>query len=346
MTSNAPPSFVRTASAPASRWGWLVSLLALVPALSAGIPENRHLVVVTGAPGTGEYEAQFAGWRTNWIQAASQADFTVHPIGVIGSGDDAREEDRDLLHRLLADFVAAPPTELWLVMIGHGTFAGETAKFNLRGPDVSAQDLAKWLAPLTSRLVVLNCASASAPFINRLAAPNRVIVTATRSGNEVNFARFGGFLSRAVGDLKADLDRDGQVSVLEAFLWASGQVNRYYQNADRLVTEHALIDDNGDGLGTPAEWFRGIHPVAAADDQKPLDGLLAHQHHLVRSARELKLPPEFRARRDQLEVEISRLRREKADLGEAAYYVRLETLMTELAWLYQTAESPPTASPK
>ena len=125
--------------------------------------------------------------------------------------------------------------------------------------------------------------------------PNRIVVTATKSGNEMNFARFGQYLAEAIADPRADLDKDGQVSLLEAFLTASGRVEEYYRTHAQLATEHALLDDNGDRLGTPADWFRGVRATKRAKDGAQLDGLRAHQLHLIPSDREQRhagrLPP-------------------------------------------------------
>src|ERR1019366_7106008 len=128
-------------------------------------------------------------------------------------------------------------------------YDGHSTKFNLRGPDISATDLAAALKPCLRPLAVIDCASASGPFINALSGPNRVIITATRSGSEVNATRFGGYLAKAIADPAADLDKDGQTSLLEAFLLASRETQQFYREAGRLATEHALLDDNGDGLG-------------------------------------------------------------------------------------------------
>src|SRR5213075_927990 len=98
----------------------------------------------------------------------------------------------------------------------------------------------------------------------------RVIVAAARSGYEQNYARFGQYMAEAIADPTADLDKDGQTSLLEAFLTASRRVAEYYATEGRMVTEHALLDDNGDGFGTPADWFRGIRAVKAAKDGAPL----------------------------------------------------------------------------
>ena len=228
---------------------------------------------------------------------------------------------------------------LWLVLIGHGTYDGQSAKFNLRGADLTAEDFAKWLAPMKRPLAVINCTSASAPFLNRLAGDNRVVITATKSGDEQNFAHFGQYISAAIADQGADVDKDGQVSLLEAYLTACRNLDEFYKQEARLPSEHALLDDNGDGLGTPAAWFRGIRATQRAKEGASLDGTRAHQIHLVASDREKQLPPELRKRRDALELAIAKLREEKAELNEDEYYNRLEKLMLELAQLYeQTSE--------
>ena len=129
-----------------------------------------------------------------------------------------------------------------------------------------------------------------------------MIISATRSGNEQNFTRFGQHFAEAIADPQGDLDQDGQTSLLEAFLSASARVAEFYKTEGRLATEHALIDDNGDGLGTPADWFRGTRATKQPKDGRSLDGLRAHQFHLVRSAEEQRLSAEARARRDELEL--------------------------------------------
>jgi hypothetical protein len=65
-----------------------------------------------------------------------------------------------------------------------------------------------------------------------------------------------------------------------------------------------------------------------------LDGLRAHQFHLVRSEQERKLSPETRARRDELELGIARLRESKSQMTEDEYYQQLEKLLIEVARLY------------
>ncbi len=246
---------------------------------------------------------------------------------------------RALAVKILAEEATRPDGELWLVLIGHGTFDGQSAKFNLRGPDISADDLAAALKSCHRPLVVVQCASASGPFLPALSAPGRVIITATRSGYEDNATRFGGYLAHAIASPSADLDKDGQTSLLEAFLMASREVERSYKDQGLLMSDHALLDDNGDGLGTPPDWFRGLRAVKSAAEGKTVDGVLAHQMILVRGESEQKLSPQTRARRDDLERQLSSLRAHKASMDEDEYYKQLEAIMVQTARLYEGDES-------
>jgi hypothetical protein len=300
-------------------------------------PDRPSVLIVVGAPGSAEYGSQFREWAGRWKIAADKA---AAETTVIGEADETGATDLDRLREVLSSQAGEGGTPLWIVLIGHGTYDGREAKFNLRGPDVTDLQLSQWLDKVKRPVAVLDCTSASAPFLNRLSAPNRVIVTATRSGGELNFARLGEYLSETIADPKADLDKDGQVSLLEAFLTASKRVGEYYKTHAQLATEHALIDDNGDRLGTPADWFRGVRATRRAKDGAPLDGLRAHQLHMIRSEREQALPEADRRRRDELELSVAALRDQKAKLGDEEYYRQLEPLMVELARIYRKAGEP------
>jgi hypothetical protein len=112
-------------------------------------------------------------------------------------------------------------------------------------------------------------------------------------------------------------------------------VDEFYKESGRLATEHALLDDNGDGLGTPADWFVGVRAVKKAADGKSVDGVRANQMHLVRSANEQELSPELRAQRDALEAQLSALRDRKAQMKEDDYYDQLEKILVSIAKLYE-----------
>lgn len=322
-----------------STLGWLAALALLtrplVPPAHAETTATRQVsvILVVGAAGEPEYGSNFIREAELWSNACSRAGCRELTIGVSPAG---RTNDFDLLKRALAREPVEGSGQLWLVFLGHGTFDGGQARFNLRGPDVSAEDLASWLRPFRRPVAFIDCSSASAPFLNRLSATNRVIITATRSGEEQNYARFGKYFAEALTDPTADLDKDGQVSLLEAFLMASRRTADFYKVEGRLATEHALIDDNGDGRGTPADWFRGLRVIKRPADDVPVDGRLARQFCLVPSAAELKLSPEQRLRRDELERAVFQLREKKEHMAARDYYQSLEQLLVPLARLYET----------
>jgi hypothetical protein len=313
-------------------------LLLACACLGADPAPRQSVVVVVGAEGTPEYGQQFREWADRWKTAAERGGAEYFQIGLDAAGDVA---DRELLkERLTRSAANAGGEPLWLVLIGHGTFDGKTARFNLRGPDVSPGDLAEWLKDVGRSVAIVNCASCSSPFLNELSGPDRVVVAATKSGFEHNFARFGDFLSSAMLDPQADLDKDEQVSLLEAWLLAAAGVREFYAKEGRLETEHSLLDDNGDHLGTPADWFKGVRAVKSAKDGATPDGLRATQFCLVRSRQEQDLPPATRARRDQLEQTLAKLRQRKSELSEDEYLELLEPVLVELSKLYEE----PTAS--
>jgi hypothetical protein len=322
----------------------LLVLWSLGPVLHA---QQATVIVVAGSPGEADFVADMAQQLEAWAKVSAQAkakhvaiggDVLISRAAEILIGAEAqptdRETDRDRLKKALEAEPKEGPGELWLVLIGHGTFDGKDAKLNLRGPDVAAQELSEWLNSFQRPLAIIDTTSSSAPFLARLAAPKRVVISATRSGNEQNYARFGKYLAEALPDPKSDLDKDGQISLLESFLSASHRTAEFYKTENRLATEHALLDDNGDGLGTPAEWFRGVIATKRARDGAPLDGLRSHQFHLVRSAAEQQLAPDVRARRDELEQQIAALRLKKEKMNEEKYFQELEKLMLDLARLY------------
>ena len=106
-------------------------------------------------------------------------------------------------------------------------------------------------APSTPRLWDISPfpASASGGFVPALAGKNRTIITATKTDGERNQTRFGEYFAAAFAGnaADADTDKDGRVSVLEAFLWARARTADSYSRDGQLLTEHAVLDDDGDG---------------------------------------------------------------------------------------------------
>jgi hypothetical protein len=313
------------------RWFSLAFLLlSLGPCLAS--LERATVIVAVGAAGESEFGSNFVHQASLWEQACMKAGLPCVSVGLDPVG---QTNDCELLRGTLEAQPKTGPAALWLVLIGHGTFEGKEAKFNLRGPDVSDTDLALWLKPFQRPILIIDTSSSSAPFLNKLSATNRVVISATRSGHEQNFTRFGGYLAEAITNPQADLDKDGQVSLLEAFLIASRQTSEFYKQEARLATEHALLDDNGDGLGTPADWFRGLRAIKRPKGDATVDGLLAQQFHLLESEAEQKLTTEERSRRDALEQAIFAYREKKSQMSEDDYYQGLEKLLLDMARLYK-----------
>jgi len=321
-----------------------LSWLGPLRAFSAEPATNSQptVLVIVGAPGEAELATNFLQQASRWTAVAQRAEARYVALGLDAVGP---TNDLQRLELALAAEPKDGPAELWLVLIGHGTYDGQEAKFSLRGPDLSATNLALWLKPFRRPVAVVDTSSASAPFLNALSATNRVVITATRTGNEQSFAHFGQHLAEAIADPAGDLDQDGQTSLLEAFLSASARVAEFYQTEGRLATEHALLDDNGDGLGTPADWFRGTRAIKKAKEGRSLDGLRAHQWQLVRSPEERRMSPAARAKRDELELTIARLRETRPANPGDEYYHRLETVLRELAALYEEIPKAPAVEP-
>jgi len=303
-------------------------ILATAPLAAESTP-GRDLLLVLGIGGEDPYRERFEQWADQWETAAIPAGFTVHRIGPQIEGDTPLRESLLQKFSKLAD----GDDELWVVFIGHGTWDGRDARFNLAGDDITAEETATALEPTKRPLAFVNLSSASGPFLPALSGDQRVVITATRSGDEANFAHLGKFLSAAIADPSSDLDKDGQVSLLEAFLVASRQTEAFYLSEQRIQTEHALIDDNGDALGLSPAEFEGTHATVAPKDGTP-DGALANQFALVRSEFESTLSIEDRQRRNALEREIATLRAQKDELDPESYYPELNRLLLQLAEIY------------
>lgn len=313
---------------------------------------QNTLIVVVGAGGSPEYTEQFNRWADDWAALANQQNWQLTVIGKQSEANkdmveaanevvETKPTDIEKLKKAIEKFVPVDSDSksiegkrLWLVLIGHGTAAGKAAKFNLTGPDVTTTQLKSWLDLVKLETIVIDCTSSSAPFLVELSTKNRIVVSATRAGSEINFARFGGYMAAAVRDLTADLDHDHEVSLLEAFLKASKETDRFYRENARLTTEHALLDDNSDKTGTGANFYIGAIATSTAVGGKALDGKRAARVILWSSSQNVVLSSDQANERDKIEAEIDKLREQKKRLGEKDYYDQLETLMLQMAEIY------------
>ena len=289
---------------------------------------DQFALVVSGAAGGAEYAETYTAWRQALVDTLrDRPGFRDDHLIVLaetpgpGIGRASREGVQAAVEALRPRMAA--DSLLLVVLIGHGTDDGIDARFNLVGPDLSAADWRGLLDTLPGRSVFVNTTASSLPFVRRLARDGRVVIAATASPAQRYDTVFPRFFVAAVGDTAADADKDGRVSVWEAFVSASARVRRWYQQEGRLATERAVLDDSGAGIGADAD---------RPGDDGQLAASLYFGAGVVRppAADNPALGP-LVARRDALEAEVAALRERKDMLPEAEYARELERLLVELA---------------
>jgi len=310
-----------------------VFALAALPAASAA--QNQQVLIIAGVGGDPAYTQKFHGWALTMADAAVKSGVPASNVVYLGETPTlapqriAGRSDSEGITAAFRDLASRskPGDEILVVLIGHGSAEGQ-ARFSIPGPDLTAADFSRLLAPLADRKVaIVNTASASGAFIEPLSAKNRVIVTATRSGNERNETVFAQYFVEAYAGAAADADKDGRTSLLEAFNYARIETKRFYDNQNRLMTEHAVLDDNGDGK-------------AVAEPDGRVEGALARAFVLGGTAGAIagNTDPAVRAlyeRRRSIEQQIENLRGMKERLPQAEYEKRLEDLLVSLAEVNQ-----------
>jgi len=312
-----------------ARSAFAVGLLCVVLCPVFAAAEERYAVIVSGVSGGEKYAAQQRQWRSELAAfltaglAFSDANVVILDEDSAGSSrataDNVRRLFTDLRRRLTRD------DTLMLVLIGHGTFDGADAKFNLVGPDVSAVEWKGMLDGLPGRLVVVNTTESSFPFVEQLSRAGRVVITATGSPGQRFATVFPEYFIRAVADASSDLDKNGRVSVWEAFTAASAGVKRHYEQRGQLSTERPLLDDNGDGQGREA-------------DVPGEDGVVARGVYLDAepgsATGDAALAALDRQRR-ALEQRLEELKTRKASMSDEQYQAELERLLIELVRIAQ-----------
>jgi hypothetical protein len=309
-------------------------LLTVLMSAAPSFAQNVHMVVIVGLAGDPEHGELFQKWATTLVDAGSKrygiprerVVFLAEKAdgeGALSTGRSTRDEIVKTFETLAQKSAA---DDLVLVMlIGHGTFDGRVAKFNLPGPDMTPADFQPLLKRLESRRVVLvNSASASGPFIAALSAPGRTIVTATRNGSERFATLFGGFFVDAFAGEDADADKNKRVTVLEAFNYAKKEVATAYEREGIMLTEHALLDDAGDKEGT-------AQPAADGKQGRVAAILSLGTTTAIDTA---AVDPKLRALYDErrvLERRVESLRLLKDSMDPQRYSAELEKALTELA---------------
>jgi hypothetical protein len=304
-----------------------LALAALAVALASPAAADNYALVVTGASGGEAYARKYDGWRRSFV--AVLRDTFAYPADHVAVLAEKEEpgvglSTREQVRRTLTDLSARLTREdlLVVLLIGHGTLAegpDEDAKFNLVGPDLTASEWHDLLKPLAARLVFVDTTSASFPFMRKIAGPGRIVITATDSAAQQFETVFAEWFVRALTEMSADTDKNGRVSVLEAFIYASAGVRRWHEEHNQLPTERPLLGDLGDGEGREAP------------DPAP-DGALARGTFLQITGEPVGAPQRaLAARRTALEAEIDALKARRATMSPDTYQSELERLLVELA---------------
>jgi len=302
------------------------ALLTLLTAPAGALAQQRYALVVQGASGGDELAARHAGWRAALVESlVVTLGFPPGQVVVLtespGPGEAAAT--REGVSRALGRFarVLTPDDTLLVVLIGHGTFDGADAKFNLVGPDLTAREWGRLMRDLPGLLVVVDTTSASAPFLPELAGTRRIVITATDSPAQTFSTVFPEYFAGALGSPEADLDKNERVSLWEAFVAVSALVRRHYEQLGQLATERPLIDDNGDGRGKEA-------------GEPGPDGRLAATTYLDARPAPPDADPELvelYQRRAMLEVQAGELKVRRPLMPEGEYAREFERLMIDLA---------------
>jgi hypothetical protein len=283
---------------------------------------STFYVTVAGLGGEPDYEQRFAS-QAQEIDKLLHASSGDAKVTTLYGAQATKANVQNALGQVARE--AKPNDAFVLMLIGHGSFDGYDYKLNLPGPDLSGVDLGAMLDRIgCTRQLVVNMTSASGGSRASLEKANRVVITATKSGNEKNATVFARFWVEALRDPSADTDKNETVSALEAFVFAETKTAQFYETQKRLATEHPILEDTGQGDGQ-----RKPSPENG-------EGLKAAQFALLRigAAQTAASTPEKKAlleKRDQLEEQIDKLKYEKAAMPADEYRKQLQDLLLQLA---------------
>lgn len=281
--------------------------MAVLLLLSGSARAELNVLIVAGLAGEARYQGQFDR-EVSAIRAASGTLTAAEHIHVLSGAGATRAN----LEAVMKQFAASltPADRLALYLIGHGSHDGYEYKFNLPGPDVTGAQLAKWLDAVKSESqLIVATGSASGALQEILRKDSRIIITATRSGNERNATHFGALMAEVLADAAVDTDKNGRVTAQELFDLSTRKVADYFTAESRLVTEHAQLTGARAGVFTVAHLPGTAQPAATAANA----GLLAQ--------------------REQLNSQLEELRLRKTSLSEDDYLKQLEPLLLQLAEL-------------
>ena len=297
----------------------LPALALLLPwrTLAAQDGGSTHLVVIAGVSGEARIGTEWHGMAMALATAAAQKFGIPAARVVVLEQDSTRDAPRvhgrsskATIDRVLGNLARTltATDRLVVILMAHGSALGTETRVNLPGPDMTPADFARLLAPATAPTIAfIHTGSASGEFATALAGPRRIVITATKSAKEQNETIFPGPFVRALTTDTGDTDKDGRVSLLEAFTYAQLEVEQVFAKGNLLPTEHPVLSDGVDG-GRARTFFL----AAAGGSGAPA------------SAAALQARAEVQSR-------IDALRARRSTMSEDTYLNALEPLIVELA---------------
>ena len=295
--------------------GWSCLLLVLSLLVVNAANAETHAVVVNGLGGEESYSETFsnaADSYTRALQTLDSGEERVVQLDESATRDAIMSAIRDRI-RAMDDNTSAT---LVVILVGHGTADGSTWRFNVTGPDLTTEDLVEVLNGMSAgRQLLILAASASGAALEALAQPQRVVVTATKSGGEVNAVRFPEYLAAAMETSEADYDRNEILTMAEAFRYASARTKTFYEEQKLLASEHSrLVGDLADDL-----------PVTLLGS--------------LRKAQDDPVVAELLVDRLVLEEAFKALTARKPEMAVADYYAELEALLLDIARMQQSIDA-------
>ena len=297
--------------------------------------EQTHALIVVGLGGNADYRDRFHNQAVALREAlTSKHGMLTEHVTYLGERPESAPEvvtdksTRDNVLSYLSKIAQqmGSSDRLRVILIGHGTSDQAEARFNVTGPDLAPSDLQMALTGFpTQTLALVHTGSASGGFLGPLSGPNRIIITATRTQRERNATEFAQFFVEAITGENADLDKDERVSLLEAYQYAREEVVRFYEDENEILTEHAVLDDNGDGTGSEEVGLNAPDGSLAAGFQ--LGGISVTEEEINQNPELLRLYEE----RSQIQARITELRVLRDAMQEEAYMAAMEELLVELA---------------
>jgi len=301
---------------------------------------QKYVVILAGTAAQDEYQNQINHWAL-LLHDILTKDYRYESNQIVLLMEQADPEDARISGANRAEIIKEklrelseilnPGDQVFIFLLGHGTSNEEIAKFVITGADISSQDMAAMLETFSEQdIVLVNATSSSYPFCKLLSGPGRVIVSATRSRAEKYNTMFAQYFIAALDDHAGDRDKNRRVSIWEAFGFASKSVEKWYEDQSRLPTEHAVLDDNGDGI------FNS-DPNPLTDDGRLaqiayLDLIPAKQSEDEESSTEdITIIGDLTAQVRELERSVFLLRNRKAELPGESYQKEMEVLLIELA---------------